>query len=112
MPATEAQEIAALTLVFVVHVIGGLLLVWALLEDDTRAGWRRRWGFGGHGEDDPPPAPPAPRPSPAVVPRPPLPLAEADPARVRLRGPERLGDARPPAPRRPDHRPQPARAPR
>jgi hypothetical protein len=109
VPATEFQEIAALALVFVVHVIGGALLVWALLDDDTRAGWRRRWRFGGGG--DPPPQPPSPRPTPAMQ-RPRLPLADADPAGVRLRGPGRLADARPPAPRRPDHVPQPARTPR
>jgi hypothetical protein len=103
------QEIVALALVFAVHVVGGLALVWALFDDETRTGWRRRW-FGG-GDDDPEPSPPAPRPSPAVV-RPPLPLAGADPARARLRGPGRLADAHPPAPRRPDHVPQPARAPR
>jgi hypothetical protein len=109
VPATEFQEIAALALVFVVHLIGGVLLVWALLDEDTRAGWRRRWGFGDGG--DPRPQPPAPRPAPAVR-RSPLPLGDADPARVRLRGPGRLGDSRPPAPRRPDHVPEPARAPR
>jgi hypothetical protein len=109
VPQTELQEILALTLVFVVHVIGGLALVWALLEEDTRSGWRKRWGPGGG--DDPPPAPrPAP-PSPRAV-RSPLPLAGADPSPVRLRGPGRLADARPPARRRPDHVPQPARAPR
>jgi hypothetical protein len=110
VPATEFQEIAALALVFVVHVIGAVLLVWALLEDDTRAGWRRRWGFGG-GEDDPRPTPPAPRPSRALVP-PALPLADSDAARVRLRGPGRLADAHQPPPRRPDHVPEPVRAPR
>jgi hypothetical protein len=104
----ELQEVLALTLVFVVHVIGGLALVWALLEDDTRAGWRRRWG---RGDDDGPPVTPEPRPSPGAV-RPELPLAGSDPANVRLRGPGRLADAHPPARRRPDHVPQPARSPR
>jgi hypothetical protein len=110
MPRSELQEILALSLVFVVHVIGGLLLVWALLEESTRAGWRRRWGFGGGGED-PPPAP-GPTPLPPVRARPPLPLAGADASPVRLRGPGRLADAHPPAPRRPEHVPQPARTPR
>ncbi len=111
MPATESQEIVALALVFVVHVIGGLLLVWALLEDDTRAGWRRRWGFGGDGGDPPPGTPPAPRPSRVVV-APELALGDFDAARVRLRGPGRLADEHRPAPRRPDHVPEPARTPR
>jgi hypothetical protein len=109
MPESEVQEMIALALVFVVHVIGGLALVWALLDDDTRAGWRRRW-FGG-GEDERDPTPPAPRPAPVVAP-PPLPLSASDPARARLRGPGRLGDLHPPAQRRPDHVPQPARTPR
>jgi hypothetical protein len=108
VPATEIQEIVALTLVFVVHVIGGLLLVWALLDDEHRAGWRRRWG---RGDDGPSPDPPAPHPSPAVAPTA-LPLAGADPSRVRLRGPERLADAHEPRPRRPEHAPRPARIPR
>jgi hypothetical protein len=113
VPETELQEILALTLVFVVHLIGGLALVWALLEDDTRAGWRRRWGFGGGG-DDPPPDPPPTPPSPAAPRRSPLPLplADAVASGVRLRGPGRLADAHPPLPRRPEHVPQPARTPR
>ena len=111
LPVTEIQEIMALTLVFVVHVIGGLLLVWALLDDETGAGWRRRRRGGG---DGPQPPPPAPRPSPAIAGRAgsALPLAGADPSRVRLRGPGRLADAHPLAPRRPQHAPQPERAPR
>lgn len=112
VPDTELQEIVALTLVFVVHLIGAGLLVWALLEQDTRASWRRRFGGGGgRPPEDPPPVAPDPRPSAAVV-RPPLPLAASDPSPVRLRGPGRLADGHEPAPRRPDHVPQPARAPR
>ncbi|MEA2157536.1 MAG: hypothetical protein QOE11_3676 [Solirubrobacteraceae bacterium] len=107
MPDSELQEVLALALVFVVHVIGGLALVWALLDDDMRARWRRGWGRGG---DEPGPVAPAPRPSPALVP-PALPLAGADLARVRLRGPGRLADAHPAAPRRPEHAPEPARVP-
>jgi hypothetical protein len=107
--STELQEIVALALVFLVHVIGGLLLVWALLDDETRAGWRRRWGGGG---EDPQPEPPPPAPSPVARPRPALPLAGADPSRVRLRGPGRLADARPLPLRRPGHAPRPTRLPR
>jgi hypothetical protein len=107
--STELQEIVALALVFVVHVIGGLLLVWALLDDETRAGWRRRWGRGG---DEPAPEPPAPSPSPVALDRPALPLADADRSRVRLRGPGRLADARPVPLRRPGHAPRPTRLPR
>jgi hypothetical protein len=109
VPATEYQEIAALLIVFVVHLIGGVLLVWALLDDDTRAGWRRRWGFGRG--DDRSPQPPAPQP-PAAVKRPALPDLPADQSAVRLRGPGRLADAHAPRPRRPEHVPQPSRTPR
>lgn len=111
MSPVETQEVVALALVFVVHVIGGVALVWAMLEQDTRAGWRRRWGFGSGPPGDQRPVPPAPRPSPQIA-RPQLPLDYADPSDVRLRGPGRLADARPPAPRRPRHAPRPARAPR
>lgn len=111
MARTEYQEIVALALVFVVHVIGGGLLVWALLDDETRAGWRKRWGWG-RGGDDEPPRPPAPRPSPQVRRAPLPPLADAEQSRLRLRAPGRLADAHPHPPRRPDHVPQPARTPR
>jgi hypothetical protein len=110
VPASEYQEIAALLLVFVVHVVGGLLLVWALLDDETRAGWRRRWGWGGGGEE-PHPQPPDAPPSP-VVERPALPQLAADQSAVRLRGPGRLADAHPRGPRRPEHVPHPSRTPR
>jgi hypothetical protein len=111
VPATEYQEIAALLVIFVVHVIGGLLLVWALLDDDTRAGWRRRWNSGPRppDDDDPRPQPPAPRPAPV---RSPLPQVAADQSAVRLRGPGKLADGHPRPPRRPEHVPQPARTPR
>lgn len=104
MPAGQAEEIIALALVFVVHVVGGLLLVWALLDDDQRAGWRRRWGWGG-GEDPRPPQPPA---DPAGEDRPLLPLPQATPGRVRLREPVRAADAYPRPARRPAHPEQPA----
>ena len=111
MPAVETQEVAALALIVVVHVIGAVALVWAMLEEDTRAGWRRRWGSGGPPGDEPPPGPPAPRPAPALA-RPRLPLDESGRSDVRLRGPGRLADAHAPARRRPGHAPRPARSPR
>jgi hypothetical protein len=40
--AVEAEEIIALSLVFVVHVAGAVMLVWALIDSEQRAGWRRR----------------------------------------------------------------------
>ena len=44
MPANEAEEILALALIFVVHVAGGLMLVWGMFGSDTRPGWWPRWG--------------------------------------------------------------------
>ena len=102
MPVGELPEILALTLVFVVHVIGGALLVWALLDDETRAGWRRRLRRGEEGPQGPPQGP---RHTRAV--RPPLPLPHAAPSSVRLREPGRAGDAYPRPARRPAHPPQP-----
>ncbi len=108
MPGTQVEEIIALTVVFVVHLVGGGLLVWALLDGEQRNGWRRRWGRGG--EPDPPPAP-EPPPRGSSLERPPLPLTDSGPGRVRLREPLRAADRyRRPA-RRPEHEPQPQRAP-
>lgn len=103
----------ALALVLVVHVIGGVMLVWALLDAEQRSNWRRRWGRGDNG--GPPPSPPQP-PSPpgARTPPdgpPPLPLPETRPSAVRLREPVRVGDGYPRPARRPEHEPQPQRAP-
>jgi len=104
MPAGQAEEIIALALVFVVHVVGGLLLVWALLDGEQRAGWRRRWGRGG-GDDRPAPRPPS---GPARDRRPPLPLPTTSRSRVRLREPIRAGEVYPRPARRPAHPKQPA----
>lgn len=117
MPVGEAEEMFALGLVFLVHVIGGLMLVWALLDGPQRATWRRRWGGGGNG--GPPPAPPPSRRGPSSPPGartpadapPPLPLALSSPGRVRLREPERVADGYPRPARRPAHEPRPQRAP-
>ena len=100
----------ALALVFVVHVIGAVALVWALLDAEQRAGWRRRWGFGGgdEGPPDPRPDPPAP---PGVRTPPDLPLPVTRPSAVRLREPARAADGYPRPARRPEHEPQPQRAP-
>src|SRR5918998_5171404 len=100
MPVGQAEEIIALTLVFVVHVIGGVMLVWALLDDEQRSGWRRRWGGGG---DDPP----APQPGGGGGRRAALPLPGASPSSVRLREPVRAADRYPRPARRPAHPAQP-----
>jgi hypothetical protein len=107
VPVNEAEEILALTLIFVVHVVGGAMLVWGMLDADARAGWRQRWWRRGEGPDDPPDDPrPAPPSGPAS-----LPLADTTPSRVRLRDETPLRDAHPRAPRRPERVPGPARAP-
>jgi hypothetical protein len=100
MPVGQAEEIIALTLVFVVHVVGGVMLVWALLDAEQRSGWRRRWG---RGDDDPP----APQPRGGGGPRTALPLADSAPSRVRLREPVRAADRYPRPARRPAHPAQP-----
>ncbi len=113
--AAEAEEVVALALVFVVHLVGGAMLVWALLDERQRAGWRRRWGRGGDGDDGPPAAPP-PRPPDArtpagPAPAGPLPLPVTTPSGVRLRAPVRVAGGYPRPARRPEHEPQPQRAP-
>ena len=79
------------------HVVGGLMLVWGMLEGDA---WRPRWWRRGDDPDDPPPAPRPPSPG-----RSRLPLAEAVPSRVRLRDETPLRDAHPRPARRPAHEP-------
>ncbi|MDP1849102.1 MAG: hypothetical protein Q8K79_15020 [Solirubrobacteraceae bacterium] len=110
--AAQAEELIALALVFVVHVIGGAALVWALLDDEQRKGWRRRWRGGDDAPPDPRPRPPGPSGArtPPDAP-PPLPLPVASPSGVRLREPGRAADGYPRPARRPEHEPQPQRAP-
>jgi hypothetical protein len=103
----SASEILALTLIFVVHVAGGLLLVWGMLDSDHGPRWWRR----GNGPDDPPPPPPAPRPPAPPSARSPLPLPGAAPSRVRLRDDVLLRDSHPRPPRRPGREPGPERSP-
>ena len=98
MPANEASEILALSLIFVVHVAGGLARVWGMLERESRPRpWRRR---GGGGPDDPPSDPPPQSPPP--VSRAPLPLPGSRPSDVRLRDAKPLRDGY----ERPARRPQ------
>ena len=106
MPVDSASEVLALTLIFVVHVVGGLLLVWGMLDSD--AGRGLRW-WRGDGPDDPPP-PDSPPPAPPAR-RAPLPLPDAEPSRVRLRDDTPLRDAHPRPPRRPGREPEPGRSP-
>jgi len=93
------NEILAIVLTFVVHVLGIGALVWHLLHDDEgeRPDWR------GWFRDDDAPAPTGPHPSPSGDG---LPLPDAAPSGVRLREPARLADALPRPARRPAHAPQ------
>jgi hypothetical protein len=106
MPDNEAGEILAFALIFVVHLAGGLMLVWGMLDGDLRAGWRRRRrgddGPGGPSGDPSPPSPPPTRTR--------LPLGDARPSRVRLRDETPLRDGYPRPTRRPLS-PLPARSP-
>jgi hypothetical protein len=102
MPVNEASEILALSLIFVVHVAGGLMLVWGMLEGDARPHPWRRWRGGG-GPDDPPPEPSPPSPPTT---RAPLPLAGAAATSVRLRDETPLRDGYERRPRRPQRAPE------
>ena len=102
MPVNEASEILALSLIFVVHVAGGLMLVWGMLDGDARPWpWWRRRGGGGPGGPPPAPMPPAPPAS-----RTPLPLPGADASRVRLRDETPLRDGYERPARRPQRSPE------
>jgi hypothetical protein len=113
VPVNEASEIVALALIFVVHVIGGLMLVLGMLDPGARPRWDPRgWWPRDDGPDDDPPAPGPPAP-PATERRRqrPLPLPGAAASDVRLRDERRLRDAHPRPPRRPQRTPQPERSP-
>jgi hypothetical protein len=93
------KEVLALGLTVLVHVIGLGALVWALLLGDEER--PDLWGWWPRDDDGPPPPePPAPTRGGG------LPLPDAEQAGARLREPGRLRDRRPPAPRRPSHRPE------
>lgn len=100
------MELLAIALTFVVHLIGGAILIWALIDrDDADAGsWRDWWP-----KDDRSPEPPdAPTgPSGDLIERPVLP--DAQPSPVRLREAGRIGDRKAAPVRRPAHPAQPAR---
>jgi len=108
VPANEASEILAMALIFVVHVVGGLVLVWGMLDPDARPDWRPPWWR--RDDDGPGGEPSEPRPTPPVV-RAPLPLPSSDASPVRLRDERRLRDARPRPARRPQRTPRPERSP-
>jgi hypothetical protein len=105
VPAGQLEEILALSIVFFVHVVGGIMLVWGILDDEGREPWRRRFRRGGGGGE--PPQDPSP---PTGDDRVAVPLGQASPSRVRLREDGRIAERYPPPARRPEH-PAPERVP-
>jgi hypothetical protein len=97
-------EVAALVLTFLVHVMGAVILVWAMLDEERDWRFWRGW-WPDDGEDQPQPETPTPPGGDG------LPLPDALPARVRLRSHDHLADAIPAPARRPEHVPEPEREP-
>ena len=94
---------AALLLTFVVHVVGVVVLIWAIVAgQDERPDWRSWW----YGDDDDDPEPVQPKPGGDG-----LPLPDAAQSRARMRERGRLADRYPAPERRPARgRHQPRRA--
>lgn len=107
---SHTEEIIALGLTFLVHVLGAVALIWAMLDDER--GWRaiKDWwprdDDPRRDDDDPVQGPDGPRGLPAA-----LPMPTAEPSAVRLREPGRIGEQKPRPARRPEHEPtrEPAR---
>jgi len=92
-----SAQIIAIGLTFVVHVVGAVFLVWAMIgSDDDVYGLRGWWPRDDDGGG--PPRPPEPDAGPGG-----LPLPTAEPSPARLREPGRLADAHPAPRRRPEH---------
>jgi hypothetical protein len=98
-------EVVAIALTLVVHVLGAIVLVWALL-DGEQVDWRGTlWprddnGGGGGGPGFEPP-----RSGDGGDGGGTLPLPDASPSPVRLREPGRIGEGYPRPARRPAHAP-------
>jgi hypothetical protein len=92
---------AALLLTFVVHVIGVVVLIWAIVANQDEPPDWRSWWYGDDDGGEPEPAPPTPRGGG-------LPLPDADQSPVRMREPGRLADGYPAPERRPAREPLPA----
>ncbi len=90
----------AIVLTFVVHLLGGAVLVWHLMgsgaDGEERGSWRDWWP---RDEPEPPVEPAGPTGDGAATP----PLPDAQPSPVRLREPGRIGDRKPAPSRRPTH---------
>lgn len=109
MRVSYTEELIAITLTFLVHVLGAAALIWAMLDDRGWSALKDWWPR----DDGPPPPDDDPRDDPpgGSGVRPELPLPVAAPSPVRLREPGRIGDAKPKPSRRPEHEParEPAR---
>jgi hypothetical protein len=91
------------------HLLGFLfaaVLLFVLMRADTASAWSPPEEEDDDGGNDR-----RPRPEPRGPRGGGLPLPDAVPAKVRLRGPERLGDLRPKPSRRPAREPSPAPTP-
>jgi hypothetical protein len=93
-----SKEVLAIGLTLLVHIVGLVALIWALvLDPEDRPDWRDWWPGG---DDDRPVEPsPAPRGGEA-------PLTDAVASAVRLRERTRLSDGYPRPARRPVHVPE------
>ena len=98
-----SPEIAAITLLFAVHLLGAAILIAGMLDGETDP-----WGWwpGRRRDAGPPPPPPPPRRGPDGVP-----LPDAEQSRRRLRGPGRIAPDRAHRRARPDREPAPEPAP-
>lgn len=96
-------ELIAIGMTLLLHILGALVLVWALL-DGEKIDWRGLWPRDDDGPDGPDWSPEPPSPTGGTVL--PLPLPGAEPSGVRLREPGRIGDAKPRPTRRPEHAPE------
>ncbi len=109
MPS-DAKLLALVGAIHVVMLVLAGVMLFIFIRDDANGSWPPRGddgdeeGGGGGNDRLPPRAPAGPRDGG-------LPLPDAEPARVRLRGPERLADLTPPRERRPAREPDPVRTP-
>ena len=93
-----SKEVLALGLTLLVHIVGLVALIWALvLDPEDRPDWRDWWPGG----DDDRPLEPAPEPHGGDVP-----LPDAVPAGLRMRERTRLREGYSRPPRRPVHVPE------
>ncbi|HEV7494360.1 hypothetical protein [Baekduia sp.] len=100
-------EVIAIALTLVVHFLGAIVLIWAIIGDeqiDWRATlWPRDDDGGGGGPGFEPPRGPDGGPGGGMLAPP---LADAAPSPIRLREPGRIADAHPRPARRPAHAPE------